>query len=119
MTKTMIIKAISQLTYIMGSYNYHLVKSNYNYDSVQHELTAVQMVIDSYKYIGINFDYGVTTKGLYAYVEYLDYKDIAILQWVTSCDEIADNNTSNVLKYRKSEYLVSAYYIHNNKLVEY
>ena len=119
MTKTMIIKAISQLTFIMGEYNYHLVNSNYSYESVQHELITLQKVIDSYKYIGINFDYGVTNKGLFAYVEYLDYKNIAIIQWVKSCDVIADNNTMNVLKYRKSEYLVSAYYIHNNKLIEY
>ena len=116
---TMIIKAISKLALIMGSYNYHLVKSNYNYESVQQELVAVQMVMDSYKYIGINFDYGVTNKGLFAYVEYLDYKNIAIIQRVVSCDVVADNNTMNVLKYRKSEYLVSAYYIHNNKLIEY
>lgn len=119
MTKTMIIKAISQLTLIMGNYNYHLVKSNYNYDSLQHELTAVQMVIDSYKYIGINFDYGVTTKGLYAYVEYLDYKDICIIQWVSSCDRIADESTMNVLEQRKSMYTSPTYYIYGTKLIEY
>ena len=120
MTKAMLIKAISQLTYIMGSYNYHLVKSNYNYESVQHELTAVQMVIDAYKRIGIKIDYGVTLKkGLFAYVEYLEYKDGAILQWVTSCDITADESTMNMLKRRKSDYLVSAYYIDKNKLIEY
>lgn len=119
MTKAMIIKAVSQLTYIMGSYNYHLVKSNYNYESVQHELNAVQMVIDAYKRIGIKIDYDVTLKGLFAYVEYLDYKDICIIQWVTSCDSIADESTMNVLKYRKSMYTRPTYYIHKSKLIEY
>lgn len=120
MTKTMIIKAISQLTFIMGRYNYHLVKSNYNFnDSLLHELTAVQMVIDSYKYIGINFDYDVTTKGLFAYVEYLDYKDICIIQWVTSCDSMADESTMDVLEQRKSMYTSPTYYIYGTKLIEY
>lgn len=119
MTKTMIIRAISQLTFIMGSYNYHLVSSNYNYESVQHELIAVQMVVDAYKRIGIKIDYDVTLKGLFAYVEYLDYKDICIINWVTSCDTIADESTMDVLRYRKSMYVKPVYYVNQNKLVEY